>query len=95
MKKSMRSNTNAQQAPTRGRSGVARQASRSLPVQTASMIRKLSSGGTIHPTSSRIDSSVSTMLSGPENRFSRTQPIDARDRASGGGIAGDRLRVRT
>ena len=84
MKYAKRSRTNAQQAPTSGRCGVARQASRSFPDQTASKIMNFNSGGTIQSTS-RIMTTDRMMSSGVAKRFARIQPIAPRD-ASGGGI---------
>ena len=52
MKKLMRSPTKAQQAPTSGRSGVARQSARPVPCHTASMSRNFKSGGTTQTTKS-------------------------------------------
>src|SRR5438105_11769291 len=75
--------TKAQHAPISGRLGPAKQSPRLAPSHTASMTRNLASGGTIQTISSaaRI---VSAMLSGPENRFFRIQPI-APASVSGGG----------
>src|SRR5437016_13140250 len=85
MKYGSRSRTNAQHAPASGRASEARQASRSVPLQVASRMRNLSSGGTIH-TISRMTKIVIRMLNGPENRFARTQP-SAPVMAIGGGSA--------
>src|SRR5215470_14280185 len=73
MKYGSRSRTNAQHAPGSGRASEARQASRSVPLQVASTMRNLRSGGTIH-TISRMTRIVIRMLNGPENRFARAQP---------------------
>ena len=67
---------------------MARQAARLAPVHTASMTRNLTSGGTIQTISST-QRMVSAMLSGPENRFCRSQPI-APASVSGGGSGANR-----
>ena len=63
--------------------GVARQASRSAPDQTASMRKNRSSGGTAQAINST-QISVSTTFAGDENRLARSQP-KAPVAASGGG----------
>src|SRR5262249_53326660 len=74
---------NAQQAPTSGCSGVARQASRSVPDQTASMKKNPSTGGTAQAINSA-QTSVNAMLAGEENRLARSQ-LKAPVAARGGG----------
>src|SRR5437868_15235791 len=66
--------TKAQQAPISGRPGPVTQSARLAPSHTASMTRNLTSGGTIQPISSA-QMTVSAILSAPENRFFRNQPI--------------------
>ena len=61
-----------QQAPTSGRSGDGRQASRSKPVQVASTIRKSIRGGTHQKSSSAINM-VINVLPTLENRRSLSQ----------------------
>src|SRR6202011_1876417 len=85
MKYGRRSRTNAQHAPASGRMSEARQASRSAPLQVASMMRNLSSGGTTH-TIIRMTRIVIMMLNGPDSRLARTQP-SAPVMAIGGGSA--------
>src|SRR5882757_7236649 len=75
--------TKAQHAPICGWLGLAKQSARLAPSHTASMTRNLASGGTIQ-TISKAERIVSAMLSGPENRFFRIQPI-APASVSGGG----------
>src|SRR5882724_13640833 len=84
MKKLIRSATNAQQAPISGWFGRGRQSARLAPSHTASITRNLTSGGAIQ-TISRMQSTVSEMSSGLENRFCRSQPT-APDVLIGGGI---------
>ena len=75
--------------PSRRRSSrcctTSRQASRSLPVHTASMNRNLTSRGSTQASSSAIRM-VSAILNGVENRFARSQPT-APVIAAGGGRA--------
>src|SRR5271167_4824655 len=75
--------TNAQHAPITGCSGGARQTSPSLPDHTASMRKNRSSGGTTQAMH-RMQTSVSAILPGDENRFARIQPT-APARLCGGG----------
>src|SRR5688500_18400172 len=74
MKYGSRSHTNGQQAPTSWPGVVARQATRSSPLQTASKIRKRSVSGTIH-ISNRATRNVITMLNGVDSGLARSQPI--------------------
>src|ERR1019366_7059023 len=64
---------------------TSRQASRSLPVQTASISRNLTSSGITHASSSAI-SMVKIILNGLDSRFARNQP-SAPVIATGGGLA--------
>src|SRR5215467_3791092 len=93
MKYGSRSRTKAQHAPASGRASEARQASRSVPLQVASMMRNLSSGGTIH-TIRRITRIVIRMLNGPENRLARAQPIAPVMVAGGGSASIGKLRTK-
>src|SRR5712672_2788861 len=65
--------TNGQQAPTGRPSVSARQSVRLVPVQTASTMRKRTSGGSTTITSSRL-TSVKTVLSTPPNSRHRRKP---------------------
>ena len=92
----MFSRTKAQQAPMLGRAAVARQASRSVPLHTASTSRKRTSGGTSQ-TNSSATSTVITALNGVPKRLTRIQPIQPLDANGGGwlgaGAAHEHLRV--
>jgi hypothetical protein len=84
--------TKAQHAPISGWPGLARQSARPAPFHTASMTRNLASGGTIQ-TISRIERMVRAMLSGPENRFFRIQPIAPASVSGGGSGANGAVRT--
>src|SRR4051812_29570798 len=89
----MRSMTKAQQAPTSGRSGPGRQSARLEPSHTASIRRNLTSGGTIQAINNA-QTMVSTMLSQPENRFFRSQPIAPASVIGGGSGANGLARTK-
>src|ERR1041385_5265470 len=93
MKYGSRSRTKAQQAPGSGRAAEGRHASRSVPLQVASMMRNLSSGGTAH-TISRMTRIVIRMLNGPEKRLARAQPIAPVMVAGGGSSSIGELRTK-
>src|SRR5690242_15286652 len=73
----------AQQAPGLGRAGETRQAEASAPVQTASIRKKRTSGGTAHAINAT-QSTVMMMLTGPPSSLARIQP-NAPARVDGGG----------
>src|SRR6478735_3423895 len=79
---------NAQHAPGLGRAGETRQAEASAPVQTASIRKKRTSGGTAQAINAT-QSTVIMMLTGPANRLARIQP-NAPARADGGGKGASR-----
>ena len=76
---------NGQQAPTTGRSAVARQASRSLPDQVALKMVKSRTGGTTHASSATANT-ARAKLATLENTFLRSHPT--RPVAESGGGSG-------
>src|SRR5215472_2668582 len=92
MKKAKRSRTKAQHAPTSGRASLVRQASRSLPLHTASTSRNFTSGGTMNANATTI-STVSTPLARLENRLARIHPTTPVVLAGGSAEAGGLVRT--